>query len=233
MPAKNSTQEQAKAVADQLLKEGVRPTQQNVRERMGSGSITTINKALNSWWQELGERMKANSSHPMIPDPVAESAAKLWHQALGYAEHAFEERKQELEREFRRKLKAQGQESHETQQELKDLRGQCIQLLKDNDQISNEKRELHLKLAECESRLIGEQAAKEAMARELKQASLMSAGSQNLDDYIELQVTARTLREENKRLNKQIDILINDKSGLQQEVLRLQQENAVLKAQQS
>ncbi|MCD8513030.1 MAG: DNA-binding protein [Nitrincola sp.] len=45
--------------ADALLEKGVRPTQQNVREVIGSGSITTINKALGDWWASLSERLNA------------------------------------------------------------------------------------------------------------------------------------------------------------------------------
>lgn len=214
MSAKSDTQQRAKATADQLLKEGIRPTQQNVRERMGSGSITTINKALNSWWQELGERMKANTSHPMIPDPVAESAAKLWHQALAYAENTLTERRATLEAEFRKKTKEATSVSSEDKRELKELRAQCLRLLQDNERIAAERNSLQHKHLKLENELMESQAACSNLTRQLKQAEIVTQGSGNLDQYIEIQVTNRTLKEENKRLNKQIDTLIKEKSDL-------------------
>ena len=222
--SKNDTQRIAQEVADQLLMEGARPTQQNVRERMGSGSITTINKALNVWWKELGERLKTNTSHPMLPDPVAESASKLWLQALAYAEKHLEERRTALELEYRKKLKTSSQESREDQQELRDLRAQCIRLLQDNERISGEKHKMQLTIAQSENRNMELQIKIDSLQRELKQTELVNQGG-NLEGYIETQVANRTLKEENIRLSKQIDTLMNEKSALLLEIARLEQEN--------
>lgn len=226
---KNDTQKTAQEVADQLLMEGVRPTQQNVRERMGSGSITTINKALNIWWKDLGQRLKANTSHPMLPDPVAESASKLWLQALAYAEKNLENRRSELESEYRKKLKETSQESREEQQELRDLRGQCIRLLQENERINSEKHSLQLSVAQSENHKMELQVKIDSLQRELKQSALMAQGS-NIEDYIDIQVANRTLKEENKRLSKQIDMLMSEKSGLLLEIARLEQENQSFKS---
>lgn len=226
---KRDTQKTAQEVADQLLMEGVRPTQQNVRERMGSGSITTINKALNIWWKDLGQRLKANTSHPMLPDPVAESASKLWLQALAYAEKNLENRRSELESEYRKKLKETSQESREEQQELRDLRGQCIRLLQENERINSEKHSLQLSVAQSENHKMELQVKIDSLQRELKQSALMAQGS-NIEDYIDIQVANRTLKEENKRLSKQIDMLMSEKSGLLLEIARLEQENQSFKS---
>ncbi len=204
--------------------EGVRPTQQNVRAELGSGSITTINKALNDWWAELGDRLKTNTSHPMIPDPVAESASKIWVQALAYAEKHLEERRGALEDEYKKKAKESFRGRDEDHKELKELRAQCLRLLQESEKTQTAKHELQLKLAEGENRILSLQAESDRLRREVKQLEALG-NSGNLDDFIELKVTNRTLKEENKRLNKQIDILVNEKSSLMLDIARLEQDN--------
>lgn len=221
---KSNTQEIAKKTADELLYEGVKPTQQNVRERMGSGSITTINKALSSWWAELGERLKANTIHPMIPDPVAESASKLWVQALAYAEKQLEDRRAELEKEFKLKSKEILKGAGEDQVELKELRSQCLRLLQENERALDQKHAQQLKIAEGENKILRLQAEIDSVKRENKQLEALGA-SGDVEVYIELQVANRTLKDENKRLNKQIDMLVTEKSSLMLEIARLEQEN--------
>jgi len=231
MPKKSDTQELAKAAADALLQEGIRPTQQNVRERMGSGSITTINKALNAWWQELGERMKANTTHPMLPDPVAESASKLWLQAVAYAEKRLESRRLDLEREYKKKIKDSALASSNDNEELKELRSQCIRLLKENESVSEQKLSLQSKVFEQESAIIALQTQNDSLRRDLKQAQVVSGGSSSsdLDAYIEIQVASRTLKEENKRLTKQLDAMATEKSQLLIENMKLAEQIRVLK----
>lgn len=221
---KANTQELAKQAADELLQEGIRPTQQNVRARMGSGSITTINKALNSWWQELGQRFKASTQHPMIPDPVAESASKLWVQALAYAEKGLEGRREELESEYRvLKLESVGGRN-EDQEELKQLRAQCLRLLQDAEKNQAQKYELQFKVSEGEGKILSMQSEVDALRLEVKQLEVLGAQG-DLQEFIELQVVNRSLKEENKRLNKQIDMLVSEKSSLMLEIARLEQDN--------
>ncbi|MAY43519.1 MULTISPECIES: DNA-binding protein [unclassified Neptuniibacter] len=229
MKKKGDTQAAAKAVADELLKEGIRPTQQNVRDRLGSGSITTINKALNAWWQELGDRFKANTSHPMLPDPVAEMASKLWAQALLYSERELEERRVELELDYREKLKEQKASTGGDQEELKELRAQCLRLLQENEKQGEQKLALQGRVFEQENQIIGLQSASEKLDRELKQMQVVSRGSNDIDEYIELQVINRTLKEESKRINKQLEQLVNDKSELLYENMKLKAELESLK----
>lgn len=229
MTKKSSTQERAKETADALLQEGVRPTQQNVRARMGCGSITTINKALNAWWQELGERLKVSTSHPMLPDPVAESASKLWLQALAYAEKELEQRRLSLESEYREKIKLISSASESDHHEMKELRAQCLRLLKENEKCAEQKLTLQGTLFQQENTLMALQAKNESLERELKQMKIMSKGVQDIDEYIEIQVTNRTLKEENKRLTKQLEMLINEKSSLQMENMQLNAEVSALK----
>ncbi|WP_415884749.1 DNA-binding protein [Neptuniibacter sp. QD37_6] len=220
---KRNTQDLVKEAADKLLREGVKPTQQNIRDCIGTGSITTINKALSAWWSELGVRLDEVGRNPSIPEPVANSAHKLWMQALAYASKELDEQRSALENEFAERARKLSNASVADNGELKELRAQCLRLLQDNERLSSEKGEGLLKVAECETRLIESQAEISRLTRELKQAEIMSEGSSNIDQYIEVQVENRTLQEENKRLNRAVDALVGEKAELQLEVIKLKQ----------
>ena len=71
---KIATYERVFEAADQMLANGQRSSQQNVRDTLDTGSLTTINKALNDWWQGLGERFVEQRKRPDIPEPVISSA---------------------------------------------------------------------------------------------------------------------------------------------------------------
>jgi len=85
-------------IAEELLREGRRPTQQLVRERLGSGSITTINRGLNEWWAALGERLNNATQTTGIPEPVIRLSTRLWSEALGYAREEHNRLRIEQER---------------------------------------------------------------------------------------------------------------------------------------
>jgi len=226
MEQKSDTQALVQQTADALLYEGIRPTQQNVRERIGSGSITTINKALNAWWQALGERLKTNTSHPMLPDPVAESASKLWHQAVAYADARLEKERLDLESIYQAKAAAFDELEQKDEQELKQLRQQCLTLLQDKERLSNEKYTCLKQISDLENQLLRSGSELEALKRELKQQGAMtgrSDGSDSIEAFIEQQVTNRFLKEENKNLKKQLDAAINENAALKYELTKLHQ----------
>lgn len=220
------TQALAKQMADQLLKEGIKPTQQNVRERMGTGSITTINKALNAWWLELGERLSLAQSQPGIPDPIVESANSLWRQALAYAAKELEDKRIELEAELSERYKKISDSAKQEDQELKELRSQCLRLLQSSESLNNDKAKALADLSECENRLMAAHMNAQRLERELKQAEAISGSSKDIDSFIDLQVENRVLKEENKRLLKQIDSLSNEKAALDFQLTTINRANA-------
>lgn len=78
-----------KRVADELLSDGQRPTVANVRARTRRGSASTINAALQEWWQELAARIARAQSQPDMPEAIIESASRLWSAALEQAHDAL------------------------------------------------------------------------------------------------------------------------------------------------
>lgn len=87
---KTDTYSKVFEVADSLLAEGVRPTQQNVRDRLGKGSTSTIHKALGEWWQTVGQRLQQGRNYPDLPDALSGAMIDWWHTAVDRSRRDFE-----------------------------------------------------------------------------------------------------------------------------------------------
>lgn len=225
MPRKSDTAERVLQVADRLLEQGVRPTQQNVREQLGSGSISTINRALNEWWQQLGARIKENRDRPDLPDPVVDTANKLWQQALGYADHAYAERKAELDARYK-EIKAQARVVEAgALDELKDMRLQNARLLSEREQAANEKHALQQQLIAQESDLVRLNAKNSDLVREIKQQALLlergvTSGAQvDTQQLIELKVSLRVAQDEKSRQEAVCEVLSKENAELRKQLV--------------
>lgn len=93
----NDTRRKVFEVADELLREGKRPTQQLIRDRIGVGSITTINKGLNEWWSALSDRFNNADASGTVPEAVIRQSARLWSEALSYARQEHKKLRSEQE----------------------------------------------------------------------------------------------------------------------------------------
>lgn len=83
-------QEDVWGAADALIAEGLRPTIERVRQKMGRGSPNTVSPMLEAWFATLGPRLalggaKADEGGP--PAAVRQAMAKLWEVALSSAQH--------------------------------------------------------------------------------------------------------------------------------------------------
>lgn len=204
MTKKNDTHSRAIAIADQLLEEGIRPTQQNVRERLGSGSLTTINRALNDWWHTLAERVQRRNQHPELPEPVARLANQTWDRALAYAEHRFTQQRQALEQEQSAIREQADRMRSGGEQALFDAHQQNARLLERCEQLAEEKRQLEKRVFDLEEANIHLGAEKDHFKRELKQMERMSSGSTvTAEEIIELRVRSKVQEEELQRLRDQ------------------------------
>ena len=234
MPRKSDTADRVLEVADRLLEQGIRPTQQNVREQLGTGSISTINRALNEWWQQLGGRLREGRERPDLPEPVIESANKLWQQALGYADHVYAERKAELDARYR-DIKQQARLAEEGAiAELREIQQQNLRLLAEREQAADEKQKLQQQMLGLESDLIRLNAENGNLKREIKQQALMldrqrdSAGVADTQELIELKVSLRLSEEERSRLEKSQEALADENAALRKQLL-LHEKEAVSK----
>jgi hypothetical protein len=65
--------------ADALLREGVRPTIERVRARLGRGSPNTINPLLDDWWRSLASRLSGGpEAFERIPPAAFQVMEALW-----------------------------------------------------------------------------------------------------------------------------------------------------------
>lgn len=90
------TKEQIIQAADTLLQEtGAMPTVQAVRERIGSGSYTTINTTLTEWRKEYAERIIADV--PAMPDKVQAAFNQAWSIAVRQTQEDMEAERQAID----------------------------------------------------------------------------------------------------------------------------------------
>ncbi len=89
--------------ADALLMAGQRPTIERIRQKIGRGSPNTVSPLLETWFLQLGRRLRGTDTAAPVPEPpgpVQAAAALLWEQALEAArvelERVLEARRAEL-----------------------------------------------------------------------------------------------------------------------------------------
>ncbi|WP_432695180.1 DNA-binding protein [Marinobacterium sp. YM272] len=218
MAQAGSTREKVFTAADTLLEQGIRPTQQAVREQIGSGSLTTINKALNDWWKGLGERITRQQQHPELPEPVLNIANQLWDRALAYAENRFEEQRQTL---LQREAELKGQVAKSEQggqQALHDLQSQNGRLLDRCETLANEKHELEHKLLKADEQTYRlTQQLDEANAK-LRQQEQIGGADQGGEALIEARVRLSIQEEELARLRGRNEELNRENAMLRQQL---------------
>src|SRR5450432_3206464 len=82
-PSRGVSAGEVERAADSLLRSGMRPTIDRIREKLGTGSPNTINPLLDAWWKKLSARLDAGpAAFHRLPESVAHVAEALWMQAL-------------------------------------------------------------------------------------------------------------------------------------------------------
>lgn len=88
-------QEEVSAAADDLIGEGLRPTIERVRLKIGRGSPNTVSPMLDAWFATLGSRLGVTDEKKVmageLPAPVRQAVAKLWEAAQLSAQGAAEQ----------------------------------------------------------------------------------------------------------------------------------------------
>src|ERR1700744_1217583 len=83
------TYAQIERAATDILKTGVRPTLEGVRNAVGGGSPRTILDGLNRYWRDLGNHVAGTpDTLRRLPAAVADLAEGLWQRALSAAVEA-------------------------------------------------------------------------------------------------------------------------------------------------
>ncbi|WP_372599705.1 DNA-binding protein [Amphritea sp.] len=226
----SKTYEKVFEIADNLLAQGRKPTQQMVRNELGSGSLTTINKALNDWWQGLGKRLIEQNTRPDIPEPVFNSANTLWQQALAYAEHQLSDQREQLEQrylELKAELEGRTTEDRDDLRRLQDL---SDKLLNDNQHYLAtiaEQQKKQLMQDEREMRL---EAENRDLKRQIKGFEITleqlerNGGGNHQQEMLEYQHKNQYLEGEASRLEKHNQILQDENRQLRDALLEIERQ---------
>lgn len=198
--------------ADGLIAEGLRPTIERVRQKLGRGSPNTVSPMLEAWFATLGPRLALNQVGPEkggMPESVQQAMAKLWdaalataqeqaaqfldlaHQALGKERSALAIRESELE------LQAKLQDERRTALEAATAEAQS-QVAKLNSRLQ----EAHAQLA------------RRAIEIEQAQSNLNALGSQLTEERKLRDLEVKRHAEERQRLESRA--IANDRRLLQQ-----------------
>ena len=94
MPRSGITREQVFEAAQSLMDEGITPTVAAVRERIGSGSFTTVSAHLAEW---RAQNIQAPANIPEMPDRVRNALNQACAQAVASAQEDLETQRQALE----------------------------------------------------------------------------------------------------------------------------------------
>jgi len=224
MPKKTDTRDRVHEAADTLLASGQRPTQQAVRDLIGTGSITTINLALNDWWMNLAKRINRQSDHPALPEPVITAASKLWDQALAYSHASLEEERQKLNAALEQSKLEQGSQLSETQATLAFVQDQNNKLLEANQLVNEQKNSLLNRINELESSLIKLNGQNADLIRQNKQQDILI----NQNDY-----RADNSHVSTEFLQAKIDLKVNESiiADLKQALANKESQNDKLQQQ--
>ena len=204
---KKDTYSQVFEVADALLAEGVRPTQQQVRDRLGKGSLSTINKALNDWWQSIGQRLQQSQQYPELPEPLAKQMADWWRDAVDLSRREFELQKDRLARELKALKQEHAAQIAQMQQQAADLLKQNADQIALQQQLQQQLQEQGGDRVELERRVLDAERQSNDVERELKIAQAM------ID-----------------RLSAEREQLVSQLAAPNNQIRQLEQENSNLKA---
>jgi|GEM_PF-683824 len=225
------TYEKVFEIADNLLAEGRKPTQQMVRNALGSGSLTTINKALNDWWQGLGKRLIEQNSRPEIPEPVFNSANALWQQALAYAEHQLSDQREQLEQHYL-ELKAELEgRSTDARDDLRRLQDLSDKLLDENQRYLETIAELQKKQRLQDEREMRLEAENRDFRRQVKEFEITleqlerNGGGNQRQEMLEYQHKNQYLEGEASRLEKHNRILQDENRQLRDSLLEVERQS--------
>lgn len=226
----SKTYEKVFEIADNLLAQGRKPTQQMVRNELGSGSLTTINKALNDWWQGLGKRLIEQNARPDIPEPVFNSANTLWQQALAYAEHQLSDQREHLEQrylELKAELEGRTTEDRDDLRRLQDL---SDKLLNDNQHYLATIAEQQKKQLIQDEREMRLEAENRDLKRQIKGLEITleqlerNGGGNHQQEMLEYQHKNQYLEGEASRLEKHNQILQDENRQLRDALLDIERQ---------
>ncbi|MDM0002976.1 DNA-binding protein [Variovorax sp. J22P240] len=107
--------------ADALLQDGLRPTIERVRQRIGSGSPNTVSPMLERWFATLGKRLEGRAGSlvneaQQLPLPIVQAAQQFWDVARRDADQVQVQKTEAARRELDLQRNALAQKEADLQQ---------------------------------------------------------------------------------------------------------------------
>ena len=188
------TIEQIHQTADQLHQEGIKPTQMNVRERLGGGSFSTIAEGLKSWRVE--NETIAQLQAVVIPQDITDRTQVLIAQVWETAQAIANERLTADREALAVKENLLVAENDELQTVVKTLERENVELTSQLDETGEQLATATERANDLALRLEQSTADREALA--VKENLLVAEND-------ELQTVVKTLERENVELTSQLD----------------------------
>ena len=224
---RSDTYQRVFEVADQLLAEGVRPTQQNVRQRIGKGSVSTIHKALADWWQSIGQRLTKSQQYPDLPEPLVQAMTDWWQQAVDRSGREFEGRYDQQARQLKKLQAAHEQQQQKAQQQLSEALKQQSELLQQLHQTQQQLQERTSEELHLGQRVVKAETEQQRLQQELQVQEQVILRLENERDRLHQQLRKTGISEQHEQLKQENDNLRKLIDKLDRKCLKLEQQLAV------
>ena len=83
---KGITQQEVSTAADMLVAAGEKPTVEKVRQTLGTGSPNTVLRMMETWRDQLAQRLGDVLKLPELPPPVGQAFTDVWRLATEHAQ---------------------------------------------------------------------------------------------------------------------------------------------------
>lgn len=213
-------QDEVWTAADALITEGLRPTIERVRQRLGRGSPNTVSPMLEAWFGTLGKRLGVSeriNDLKGVPSVVSQSISKIWAVALQEAQNEADQNVAKVN--YALALERAEMDEREAKLEQRDL------VLNEREQASNEALELaNRQFSELSTRFSELQTQLHQRENELLELRAENAGLQSSrqSDIRQHEDTVKLLSLERLQLEERNDLnhrrLLQDLDRTRQEV---------------
>jgi DNA repair exonuclease SbcCD ATPase subunit len=225
--SKIKTPEKARAVAGRLLRRGIQPTWRLIREILGTGSATTLQKVVNEYWNELGSYLDKLEKRPDLPEKLVVEFNNVWDSALQLAEKQI---KTDLDKEFTKVKEIEDEINKKNKVLSEELKEQTELKIASDAQLEQLKIEFEAQLIALEQREKSQQILEATLERNKKEfADSLNAQQQtNVEKYTQLQQTYHVLEQS---LEQAKQLLSTNK--LQQELAEKQSQEIIAELKQA
>lgn len=135
------TREQVFTIAEKLFEDGRNPTVSGIREQLGTGSMTTINKHLKAW-----VLLKRESQEKTLPQEILDKCLPVLADLWRFSKQSFDEELATLRQSMTEKVESAQQEAENAFTQVDRLNQQIQSLQAENNTLNSEIVELRTQI---------------------------------------------------------------------------------------